>query len=114
MSACFSSFRGAPVDADQIGQSQLFFDLCAGARCILTECMRSDKALFDRYASISEGGSRYELDIKEQVRQALLVHVLVQRQDGRGDQVQEARVAEEERVVLDAVERLQVATFCKK
>ena len=70
MGACFSSFRGVPIDADQIGQSQFFFDLCGGTRCILTECMRSDKALFDWYTSLSEGGSRFELDIKEQVKQA--------------------------------------------
>ena len=70
MGACFSSFRGVPVDTDQIEQSQFFFDLCGGTRCILTECKRSDKSLFDWYTSIAEGGSRFELDIKEQVKQA--------------------------------------------
>jgi hypothetical protein len=70
MSACFSSFRGVPIDADQISQSQFFHDLCGGTRCILTECKRSDKALFDWYTSISEGGSRYELELKELVKQA--------------------------------------------
>ena len=70
MGACFSTFRGVPVDADQIGQSQFFFDLRGGTRCILTECKRSDKALFDWYTSISEGGSRYELELKDKVKQA--------------------------------------------
>ena len=70
MGACFSSFRGIPIDMDQIGQSQFFHDLCGGTRCILTECKRSDKDLFDWYTSISEGGSRFEMDVKEQVKQA--------------------------------------------
>ncbi len=70
MGACFSSFRGVEVNVDQIGQSEYFFNLCGGHRCVLTTCHRSDAALFDWYTSLSDGGSRAHLDIAAQVRQA--------------------------------------------
>ena len=37
---------------------------------MLTECKRSDKTLFDWFTSIGEGGSRFDLSLAEQVKQA--------------------------------------------
>jgi hypothetical protein len=70
MGSCFSSFRGVPIDADQIGESQFFHALCGGTRCLLTECKRSDKTLFDWFTSVAEGGSRFDLPLTQQVKQA--------------------------------------------
>ena len=70
MGACFSTFPGVPIEADEIGQSNFFFDLCAGHRCILTTCHRADKPLYDWYTSLSQGGSREKMTIAEQVRDA--------------------------------------------
>ena len=70
MGACFSTFRGVDVNADAIGQSAFFFNLCGGHRCVLTTCHRSDATLFGWYTSLSDGGSRAHLDISAQVRQA--------------------------------------------
>jgi energy-coupling factor transporter ATP-binding protein EcfA2 len=70
MGSCFSSFRGVPIDADQIGQSQFFHALCGGTRCLLTECKRSDKTLFNWFTSIGEGGSRFDLTLAQQVKEA--------------------------------------------
>ena len=70
MGSCFSSCRGIPVDGDQIGESQFFHALCGGTRCVLTECKRSDETLFDWFASLGEKGSRFDLTLAEQVKQA--------------------------------------------
>ena len=70
MGAPFSTYRGVPVDVDQIRQSEFFFHLCGGTRCVLTTCMRSDAALYDWYTSLSEGGARAHLDVAQQVREA--------------------------------------------
>jgi len=70
MGACFSSFRGIPVDSDEIAQSSFFYQLCGAHVCRLTECRRSDRPLFDWYTSVGAGGSRHGLPLAEQVRQA--------------------------------------------
>ena len=70
MGACFSSFRGIPVDSDEISQSSFFYQLCGAHVCRLTECRRSDRPLFDWYTSVGAGGSRHGLPLAEQVRQA--------------------------------------------
>ena len=70
LGAPFSTFRGVPVDADQIRQSEFFFHLCGGTRCLLTTCMRSDAELYDWYTSLSEEGSRAHMDVAHQVKEA--------------------------------------------
>ena len=70
MGACFSNFRGVDVDADQIGQSELFFNSCGGHRCISTTYHRADVPLYNWYTSLGDGGSRAGLSLAEQVRQA--------------------------------------------
>ena len=70
MGAVFSSFRGIPVDSDEISQSEFFHRMCGGHVCRLTTCFRSDKPLFDWYTSLAENGPRHSLTLAEQVRQA--------------------------------------------
>ena len=43
---------------DALERSNLFHTMAGGNRATLTECRRSDKELFDFYASLAQGGSR--------------------------------------------------------
>ena len=54
----------------QIGRSQFFHSLCRGTRCVLSERKRSNQIFFDLFSFLGEGGSRFDLSLAEQVKQA--------------------------------------------
>ena len=62
----FDSFLGAPV-AKEFEHSSLLHSLVGGNYITLTECRRSDAALFEDYSSIVKGGINYNLPLVEQV-----------------------------------------------
>ena len=45
--------------------SRFLWHLCGGRRLVLTECRRSETALFDFYRSLTPGGSRHETPLSE-------------------------------------------------
>ena len=53
-----NNFRGAPVGEDALQRSNLLHTMANGNVVTLTECRRSDKVLFDFYASLVQAGSR--------------------------------------------------------
>ena len=53
-----NNFRGTPVEEVALQNSNLLHTLAGGNRVTLVECRRSDKELFDFYASLVEGGVR--------------------------------------------------------
>ena len=67
----FNNFRGQAVNK-AFKDSDLLALLCGGHLLRLTECKRSDEALFNWYASIVEepNGSRFDLPLMDVVKQA--------------------------------------------
>jgi len=53
-----NNFRGTPVEESALQQSNLLHTMAGGNRVTLTECRRSDRELFDFYASLVQGGVR--------------------------------------------------------
>ena len=56
----FDTFKGAPVQKSFEGSSLLHL-LSGGVRLTLTECRRSEADLFEYYASLIPGGSRFQV-----------------------------------------------------
>ena len=66
----FNSWKGFPIREGRLEHSRLLHKLCDGNKCVLTECMRSDKDLFIFYSSLLENGSRFELSLRQAVAEA--------------------------------------------
>jgi hypothetical protein len=64
----FNSFRGQAV-TKSFECSELLYHMAGGNRVTLTECMRSEQALFDYYASLIQGGSRFETPLEQIVQE---------------------------------------------
>ena len=67
---CFDSWRGSTVPDGAFARSSLYYVLAGGCRLTLTECRRSDTELFAFYSSMISGGSRFELDLHQVLREA--------------------------------------------
>jgi hypothetical protein len=63
-------WRGSPIAEEAFERSALLHRMCGGRFVNLTECRRSDGVLFDFYASLIRGGSRFEIPLCEAVKQA--------------------------------------------
>ena len=64
----FNSFRGQPV-TKSFEHSELLHHMAGGNRVTLTQCMRSEQLLFDYYASLIQGGSRFETPLEQTVQE---------------------------------------------
>jgi hypothetical protein len=65
-----NNFRGTPVAEDALQGSNLLHTMTSGNCVTLSECRRSDKELFDFYASLIPSGSRFEAPLKSVVIEA--------------------------------------------
>ncbi len=65
-----NNFRGTPVSEDALQSSNLLHTMAGGNCVTLLECRRSDSELFDFYASLIVGGSRFETPLKNVVCEA--------------------------------------------
>ena len=63
--AIFSSYRGCPVADDAFQRSALFHRMAGGNRVTLRECKRSNAELFDWFASLIEGGARFQTPLPQ-------------------------------------------------
>ena len=62
----FNTFMGADV-TKQFEHSTLLHNLAGGFKLVLTECKRSDEALFNDYSSLTVGGNRFGLPLEANV-----------------------------------------------
>ena len=83
-----NNFRGTPVSEDALQSSNLLHTMASGNCVMLLECRRSDSELFDFYASLIVGGSRFETPLKNVVCEARAAFNF-------GDQPPEAHPAEQ-------------------
>ncbi len=65
-----NNYRGTPVPEDAVQRSNLLHTMTSGNRVVLTECRRSDRELFDFYASLVGGCSKSTTPLHEVVQQA--------------------------------------------
>ena len=63
-------WKGCQVPEEAFEQSSLLHTFASGNRCVLTECRRGDRRLFDFYSSLVPGGSRYHLPVADAVKEA--------------------------------------------
>jgi hypothetical protein len=62
---CFDSWRGCPVLPGAFERSSLYHSLAHGFRLTLSQCRRSDQALFQYYSSLIRGGARFALPLAQ-------------------------------------------------
>ena len=66
----WSSYRGVEIDEHRLHKSRFLHQLCGGNRLVLTECMRSERELFDYYSSLIYGGSRFIILLEDVLTEA--------------------------------------------
>ena len=65
-----NSWQGAPVAQDAFETNRLLHRMADNNRLQLTECKRSDRALFDFYTRLIPGGDLFGRSVAEAVRLA--------------------------------------------
>ena len=86
-----NNFRGTPVAEDALQKSNLLHTMASGNVVTLTECRRSDKVLFDFYASLVNMSERHIKNVEEGVNTST---TCVEKRGSRLDQPLQSIVAE--------------------
>ena len=66
----WSSYRGIEINEARLHRSRFLHQLTGGNRLVLTECRRSEKELFEYYASLILGGSRFTVPLTSLLTEA--------------------------------------------